>query len=273
ILGLADEYDADSDGDLMHGGVVEGVRRLPEVGAADGAVAGSQTQRAAATLSVTTFNDIVNSGDGDLSLREAINDAVDGDIISLGAGTYLIELDDGADITTTPSSDNGTNENANASGDFDINGKILTIQGAGKDVTFIDAQELDRVFHIYGGANVTLKDLTITGGHINYSHGGGILIDGSTTAAHLENVKIDGNTVQTEDATNNDRHGGGMWVQNATVTGVNVDITNNTATRNGAGRNSSGAGLWASSAANVTLTDSNISNNTATHSAGGGVYA
>ncbi|MCB1088609.1 MAG: hypothetical protein KDM63_16345, partial [Verrucomicrobiae bacterium] len=32
ILGLGDDYDADSDGDLMHGGIVEGVRRLPEVG-------------------------------------------------------------------------------------------------------------------------------------------------------------------------------------------------------------------------------------------------
>ncbi len=259
ILGLSDRYLAGSENDLMYGGAEEGVRRLPVAGQAASAVPGSLSHRAPATLTVDTFNDVVDGGDGLLSLREAINQAVDGDTIVLSAGTYSIQI-------------TGSNENANANLDFDISGKILTIQGAGKDVTFVNGQQLDRVFHVTGGANVTFKDLTITGGKLNHFHGAGMLVDGTTTVVHLENVKIDGNTIETPNTANVDRFGGGMRVNNSTVTGINVDITNNIATRVGAGRSPLGAGIMLDGVASVTFTDSNISNNINNHSLGGGAY-
>ncbi len=53
----------------------------------------------------------------------------------------------------------------------------LTITGAGADVTVIDGNSLDRVFHLRGNAaNLTLTDLTVTGGSIN-NNGGGIYVD------------------------------------------------------------------------------------------------
>lgn len=269
VLGLADEYGAEHQDDLMYGGFTEGVRRLPADGQAAGAVAGGLEGRSHGSVTITDFADVVNGGPVD-SLREAINQAGDGDVITLGSGTFLMELDDGGVLSVNGSIDNGTNENNNVSGDFDINNKDITIAGAGKDQTFIDAQQLDRVFHILGGSNVTFRDLTIQGGAINYSHGGGFYVESGSTV-NLVNVAISENLVQTEDVTNNDRHGGGFWAnQDATVIGTNVDITGNVAQKFGAGRNSVGGGFWLSNGADVTLTDSVIDGNTAIE--GGGFY-
>ena len=63
-----------------------------------------------ATIVVTTRADVVNRGDGKVSLREAItraNATAGQDTIELGAGVYRIGIV-------------GAGENANATGDFDV---------------------------------------------------------------------------------------------------------------------------------------------------------
>jgi hypothetical protein len=77
-----------------------------------------------------------------------------GDAIALPAGTYAI---------TIP----GANEDAAATGDLDITDD-LTLTGAGRNVTVIDANQLDRVFDTQPGQSqataVTGSGLTIQGG-------------------------------------------------------------------------------------------------------------
>ena len=246
VLGLEDTYEAEHQQDLLHGGFMEGERRLPVAGQADGAEAGI-VFGAKASL---TVNNLLEGGVGSGSLREAIKQAVNGDTITLVGGTYELSIA-------------GTDDNSNG-GDLDINNKSITIVGAGKDVTFIDANQIDRVFHIFGGSNVTIRNLTITGGLLNYSHGAGIYADNSTV--NLENVRIDSNVVQSTGA--GDRHGGGLYLNNATVTGTGVDITNNRAERNGGANNDVGGGAWINGDSSVTLTDVVITGNTARQGAG-----
>jgi hypothetical protein len=96
-----------------------------------------------AVINVDTFNDVVDGGDGLTSLREAIlqvNAGAGGDTIILSAGTYTLSLGPAGD-------DNGDN------GDLDIL-KSVTITGAGAQSTIIDANGLDRVFHIQGISTV-----------------------------------------------------------------------------------------------------------------------
>ena len=41
----------------------------------------------------------------------------------------------------------------------------MTIQGAGSDLTTIDARGIDRVIDVLAGAKVTIDGVEITGGH------------------------------------------------------------------------------------------------------------
>src|SRR5262245_36677149 len=116
-----------------------------------------------ATIVVTTPADVVASGDGKVSLREAItraNTTVERDIITLAAGVYRIGIA-------------GAGEDGNASGDFDITNP-LTIRGGGAASTVIDAAYLDRVFDLVGEFKVTLGGMTIRNGFAPKVPGGGI---------------------------------------------------------------------------------------------------
>jgi hypothetical protein len=126
----------------------------------------------AAEFTVETPFDAVDDEPGDgfcatsgefpvCTLRAAIMEAnalPGSDTIELPAGTYFVSLP-------------GPFEDGGASGDLDIHG-ALTIAGAGRDVTIIDATDLgDRVFEVvtpvlvaFGGQPVLLSGLTITGG-------------------------------------------------------------------------------------------------------------
>ena len=89
---------------------------------------------------------------GHISLRSAIQaaDAHPGtDTIVVPAGTFLL---------TIP----GTDENASATGDLDINGSVK-IKGAGAGSTIVDGNQLDRVFRVLSG-KVSISGLTIQGG-------------------------------------------------------------------------------------------------------------
>jgi len=183
-----------------------------------------------AVLFVTTTQDGVSG-----SLRDAITKANtiyqnEGNGIGLAAGTYGLTVA-------------GAREDLNASGDLDIRGKNLLIQGAGAGLTIIDANGLDRVFQIVGpGTTLTLMNLTIRGGlaqddGANYlagttdALGGGVLNRGDLI---LSNVTFSSNTAR--GANGNLVHidgfnalGGGVYSSGGTVTATYTQFLNNSA--------------------------------------------
>ncbi len=162
---------------------------------------------------VNTFEDTVDvlpgdqasaDRDGNSSLRAAVMEAnaLSGDdTILLIPGTYTLTIA-------------GRDEDGSTSGDLDISDN-LTIIGAGTDQTFINAAELDRVFHVLPGARLNLKNLTIRGG--NALEGGGLLNQGFVT---LENVVVRDNTAD---------FGAGL-LNDLVTTGLAASITSTTTT-------------------------------------------
>src|SRR5690554_4855169 len=169
------------------------LRHLLLVGILSALAALAPAARAGA-ISVTTTDDELNN-DGDCSLREAIVAAnrdtdVDActpgggkDLIIVPAGTYTLGL-------------SGANEDGGLTGDLDIL-EDLTIAGAGRSSTIIDARGLDRVFHIAVAtlSTVELSRLTIIGGD-NTDAGGGLMVQGgrvtSTRISVRNNEAADG---------------------------------------------------------------------------------
>src|SRR5262249_37044145 len=109
-----------------------------------------------------------------ISLRSAIMaaDARSGSSsIIVPAGTYTL---------TIP----GANEDASATGDLDLSGKIK-IKGAGATSTAVDGNQLDRVFQVLSGTG-TISNATIENGRA--SQGAGFLNSGGTVK--LSSVRI-----------------------------------------------------------------------------------
>ena len=106
------------------------------------------------------------NADGDCSLREAISSSANAD-----TKTDACAAGDGADEIILPSgtyrlSIEGAAEDAAATGDLDITSE-LTISGAGAATTVIDANMIDRVFHVDpsgSGIAATIRGVTIRGG-------------------------------------------------------------------------------------------------------------
>lgn len=213
----------------------------------------------AATIAVTTAADELNS-DGDCSLREAIRAANnDTAVDACPAG-------DGADTITLPAGDywfdpalGAPGEDLAATGDLDIR-ESLTINGAGRVTTVINADGLDRVFHIFAG-HVALNNVLIMGGHAPAGeHGGGIYAQGGNLT--LVNSQVSDNRAL--DAAN--QHGGGIYFggDDATLTIVVTYIDNNMAS-------GAGGGLYVENSTTLTLRDSSVYGNTA--AAGGGIHS
>jgi hypothetical protein len=115
---------------------------------------------------VTTKLDVVDDGDGVLSLREAVLAANAGNgaqNILLPAGTFTLTLV-------------GAGEDAALAGDLDLTGHTK-IERAGEGETIIDANAADRVFDVLSGARVTLSGLTIQRGHSDTGGGGVAVFD------------------------------------------------------------------------------------------------
>jgi len=120
----------------------------------------------AAAIQVTIADD-VRAADGRCSLREAIDvanadtaefpDAGEcpagegGDTIVLPAGTFKLAIA-------------GAKEGANATGDLDVL-STATITGAGAASTTIDADGKDRALDVIDGVTLTVRSVTIKGGH------------------------------------------------------------------------------------------------------------
>ncbi len=229
-----------------------------------------------AGIAVNTTLDEYGTGTSACSLREAITAAnTDASFwgCSAGSGADIIMLPAGT-YTLTRANSGGTNEDANATGDLDIN-TSLTIQGAGAGSTIIQAgtnstNGIDKVFGVNptcaSGVNVTIDGVTIqygrntqTYGATDYSFTGGGLdwCGGSGSGAFtLSNAVVISNT-------NVYGYGGGLNTDsNSGYTGAilisNVLFQNNQAVSSGGG----GANFFGYQPA-VTITGSTFLNNRA----------
>ena len=196
------------------------------------------------------------------TLRAALDEANywnlsdDAVYIHLPPGHYTLTLD-------------GRNENDNESGDLDIyqTDAQIIIEGESAASTVIDANGLDRVFHIRNTAWVDLRNLTITGGHTEiptdpFAYGAGIYNDGSDLT--LDSVIIENNSVVCLPGTDNcsQASGGGLFNISANIIVNQTTIRSNWASR--------GAGIFnTDSAYTLTLLNSTISGNHATVAGGG----
>ncbi len=207
----------------------------------------------ASSLVVTTNVDVVDSEDGLLSLREAIQAAEAGEMITFDASLkgQTIALS-GTELAIAK----GITIDASALWNAENNVPGLTL----------NADEKSRVFYISGGtadAPVKLVGLTITGGN---AKGGGVYASkGATT---LTNCVVSGNR-----STGN---GGGIYVSSySTATFANTTISNNRAETTG-GWVLEGGGVFVDYCSTATFIDTTINDNSITSSGGfaqgGGVY-
>lgn len=187
----------------------------------------------ASTLTVTTLDDIVDDGDGVLSLREAIALAGAGDTITFDASLAgqtitlgLGQLELSKDITID--------------GDVDDDGTA--------DIT-VSGNNASRVFDIIGG-KATFYGVNVTGGNIE--NGAGLKIVSNATLV-FSNATVSGN--------NATQSGAGVYNQ-GTATFVNATLSGNSTLRNGGGVYNEGA---------ATFVNATMSDNSAL--VGGGVYS
>ena len=230
-----------------------------------------------ATITVNKTNDELNS-DGDCSLREAVraantNHTVDA-CLAGGSGTDTIILPAGSFQLSIP----GVNEDSAATGDLDITGNLV-IQGAGRDLSVIDGNAIDRIFHVIAGTTVGISHLTIQNGvaGAGLRGGGAVLNQGTLTLQDVilkvnSSVSVGGGidnlgTVTVTDSTihNNQAEDGGgifnsdggtLFLYSSTLSG------NSASTDRGGGLDNSGSG---------TLENVTISDNTA--QVGGGIFS
>jgi CSLREA domain-containing protein len=246
------------------------------LGIAIGANAGAAS---AATITVnSTADDLISApDDGDCALREAVeaahtNAAVDQcqagdpsglvlDTIELGPGTYQVSL--------------GVGDDTNEAGDLDVFADVsgpgsgpLRIDGTAPGVT-IDALANngndDRAIDGRTG-NLTISDLTVTGGRA-FGQGGGIRSVGGNLT--LTNVTVtDNQAIGAE--------GGGVF-HAPSSSSANLTVTDSRITQNTARYSGGGISTGANSALDLTgsLVSGNqlINNSDGSSTRGGGVFA
>ncbi|HAA60656.1 MAG TPA: hypothetical protein DCE39_06970 [Planctomycetaceae bacterium] len=164
------------------------------------------------TIDVSPDDGISADSDGNSSLRAAINEAnasPGGDTIILPAGTFLLSL-------------TGRDEDGGFTGDLDISGD-LDILGAGSGETLIDADGIDRVFHVHNGVTLNVFGVTINGGDAGSTGSGGGLLSHGTVSLN--------ETVVTDNVAN---RGGGVFTSGE-LTVSNSTVSNNDASLQGGG--------------------------------------
>jgi hypothetical protein len=218
-------------------------------------------------------------GEADGTLRSAIraaNAAGGGEIVLSPGATYRLSV-------------SGDDDEA-ASGDLDVTSPI-TVRAHGATV---DADDVDRAFHVLAGGSLTLEHLTVTGGNADAggevgNSGGAVLnagtldVTGSTLTGN-EAVRAGGAVEATADSTtritrsvlsdnetgDTPGNGGAFHLTGAgTVEITGSSIVGNTAS-------AEGGGLWNSAAGTMTVTDTEIRDNVANGAeatqGGGGLY-
>jgi len=178
----------------------------------------------AVNIGVNTTADEYDEG-ASCSLREAITAAQTNAAFGgcpAGFGSDTITLPDGTYKITRA----GADEDANATGDFDVTGaNDLEIRGAPAARVIVDANGLDRVFDKSGSSTLKFTSLRITGGKLTLiEDGAGARISAGTGS--FEDVTVDGNESAYQ--------GGGITVY-STVQMVNSTVSGNKADGNGGG--------------------------------------
>jgi len=216
---------------------------------------------------------VADDGSGNVTLRAAIQEANalpgDDDII-LPAGVVQLLI-------------SGTDEDAAATGDLDITSNV-TITGAGAGVTIIDFNDLDRLFEVFSGATVTIRNVTLQDGDAAAANqnGGGIRNAGNLTIedCELSNLSaLAGGAIATSLSSNltirrttftgnasNGGNGGGAIINSGTLVIEESTFESNGAVFNG------GAIANIGSSADLTLIGSTLRSNTVplgTHDGGG----
>lgn len=184
------------------------------------------------------------------SLRDAViasNATAGPSVINLGAGDYKLSIA-------------GANEDHAATGDLDIT-QSLTVKGAGASTTKIDAQKIDRVFHVYGHASFTLSGVTVAGGAAvpasasNPVFGGGVYDFGGGPLTILNSVLAD-NHADNTDGLNGE---GGAIATDEPLTVTNTTLTRNQAS--GMGDEGRGGAIELLVGNSATLTHVTATNN------------
>ncbi|MCX5739370.1 MAG: CSLREA domain-containing protein [Proteobacteria bacterium] len=223
----------------------------------------SQSARAAIFEVTKTADTSDGSCDvADCSLREAILAAnAGGSTVQIPAGVYRLT------IPRAPRGDNAAGDGTN--GNLVVNNAI-TVVGAGRDATIIDARPsaegvgIDRVFSITQAGNLTISGVTITGGRTSgFGQGGGILsLGGSvsiTDSAVIHNTGIFG--------------GGGIAIASASNPAGLLTITRCEIAENTGGLavgGGQGGGIL-NIQSSVSIFDSTIRDNAALNTTGGGI--
>jgi CSLREA domain-containing protein len=221
----------------------------------------------AAVFVVTKTTDSADGAcDADCSLREAILAAN-----ALQDPTNRIDLAPGTYRLSIPR-DPGRFGNALGSGTDGnlVVTRTLTLAGAGRDVTILDARPspelagVDRVLGVANTGNLTLSGVTLTGGQtVEFGQGGGILVLGGALA--ISDCRVIGNAALSA--------GGGIALGGganppATATITRCEIAENTA--GSQARGAQGGGLL-NIQATMTVVESTIRDNVALFSTGGGI--
>lgn len=226
----------------------------------------------ASTLTVTTFVDIVDGYcDAHCSLREAIieaNKLANNSTIQLEAGTYSLTLA-------------GFDE---LGGDLDIY-QPMTIIGAGKVQTIIDAQGVDdRVFELLSAGQVNISGLSVINGSSNfgagiYSYNSNLTLSdvsinhnnstivGGGIYSRLSNLNLNSTNVSDNSAI---QGGGGLYLEGGSVTDYSVTLSRSEISRNVTGETNPGGGIYCADVT-LNLNDCSVLNNTSQR--GGGIYA
>ncbi len=196
---------------------------------------------------------VINTNDnGPGSLRQALAEANDGDIIDATGVSGVITLSTGVLLVN----------------------KTVTINGPSADLLAVDGNAASSVFQVTSNGPVTISDLMIRNGQAGF--GGGILLNGPTVLTVI-NSTVSGNAAAFGGGIYN---GGGLAIVNSTLSGnaagsegagvynaTTLMISNSTFSNNAA-HGSGGACL---NGGMLLITNSTLSGNSAMD-AGGAVY-
>ncbi len=216
----------------------------------------------AASLTVDAATPYV-AADGECSLIEAIdnanNDAQTHADCPAGSGTDTVTLNTDINLDGT---DTFTQEGPNGLPPITSN---IIIQGNNKTITRDGGGPSFRILYVAAGANLTLKNLTVSNGLLTtgFDNGGGIFNRGTLTVMDttVTNSRVEGINPG----------GGGIYNQTGGVlTLINSRISNNAADNTSSVNFKQGGGIY--NLGTLTVRNSNISVNDSCNQ-GGGIYS